>query len=434
MPVLNRIADYATEMTGWRRHLHRHPELMFDCHQTAAFIVARLREFGVDEIHEGIAASGVVAIINGQGVGPVIGLRADMDALPIVEATGADHASTLPGRMHACGHDGHVTMLLGAAKYLCETRRFAGRAALIFQPAEEDGGGGEVMVREGIMDRFAISQVYGIHNAPNRPLGSFVTTPGRFMAAVDTVYVHVTGRGGHGAMPQETVDPVVAIAGMVGALQTIISRNLCTLDDLVLSVTQMHVGSASNIIPETGWFCATIRTFAPEVRAMVETRVREVVMGHAAAYGVDARIDFQLGYPATVNHPDETDFAADVAREISGAEAVDARASREMGSEDFSYMLQARPGAYLFLAPGRGPGCIIRHSISTMTPPRSAQAFLPGWSSGRSRWPSGSAARGSVQSKSVRQGQSRRPVSRVIQARRPAGDRRSEPQARLPPA
>ena len=359
MPVQNRIAEYAAEMTGWRRHLHRHPELAFDCHQTAAFIVDRLRDFGVDEVHSGIATSGVVAIIAGQGDGPTIGLRADMDALPITEITGADHASTVPGRMHACGHDGHVTMLLGAAKYLCETRRFSGRVALLFQPAEEDGGGGEVMVRDGVMDRFGIAQVYGIHNAPNVPFGSFLTTPGPFMAAVDTAFVHITGRGGHGATPQEAVDPVVAITAMVQALQTIISRNLHTLDDLVLSVTQIHVGTASNIIPETGWFCATIRSFSPEVRQMVQRRFTEIVEGQAAAFGVTAQIDYQIGYPPTVNHPEQAEFAARVAREIVGDDAVNARADREMGSEDFAYMLEARPGAYLFL--GTGPGAGLHH-------------------------------------------------------------------------
>jgi hippurate hydrolase len=359
MPILNRIADYAEEMKGWRRHLHRHPELNFDCHQTAAFIVERLHEMGVDEIHPGIAESGIVAIINGQGDGPTIGLRADMDALPIDEITGTEHASTVPGRMHACGHDGHVTMLLGAAKYLAETRRFRGRVALLFQPAEEDGGGGEVMVQEGVMDRFDIGQVFGIHNAPNVPFGKFVTTPGPLMAAVDTATVYVTGKGGHGATPHETIDPVVAIVGMVGALQTIISRNLYTLDDLVLSVTQIHTGTASNIIPEEGWFCATIRTFTPEVRDLVRRRFHEIVQGHAAAYGCEARIDYELGYPPTINHPVQTEFAVEVAREVAGENLVEARGNREMGSEDFAYMLEARPGAYLFL--GTGPGAGLHH-------------------------------------------------------------------------
>jgi amidohydrolase len=359
MPVLNRIADYAEEMAGWRRHLHAHPELSFDCQKTAAFIVARLREIGVDEVHENIAQTGIVALINGQGDGPVIGLRADMDALPIVEATGAEYASTVRGKMHACGHDGHVTMLLGAAKYLCETRNFAGKVALIFQPAEEDGAGGDAMVKAGIMDRFDIAQVYGIHNAPNVPFGHFQTTPGALMASVDTAVVHVTGKGGHGATPHECVDPVVAIVAMVQAFQTILSRNIYALDEAVISVTQIHTGTASNIIPGEGWFCATIRCFDPGVRALMKRRIHEIVEGHAAAFGVTARIDYDWGYPATINHAANADFAAGVAVEISGDGAVDARANREMGSEDFSYMLEARPGAYLFM--GTGPGAGLHH-------------------------------------------------------------------------
>jgi hippurate hydrolase len=359
MPVLNRIASYAEDMKAWRRHLHMHPELAFDCHETAAWVVERLREMGVDEIHEGIAKTGVVALIKGQKPGPVIGLRADMDALPIEELTGAPYASTVKGKMHACGHDGHVTMLLGAAKYLAETRNFAGTAALLFQPAEEDGGGGQVMVQEGIMDRFGIGQVYGIHNAPNVPFGHFTTTPGPLMASVDTAFVHITGRGGHGATPHECVDPVVAVVGMVQAVQTIIPRNVYALDEAVISVTQIHTGTASNIIPETAMFCATIRCFKPDVRALLKKRFHEIVEGHAAAYGVSARVDYDWGYPATINHEDETEFAAEVAREVSGVEAVDARANREMGSEDFSYMLEARPGAYLFL--GTGPGAGLHH-------------------------------------------------------------------------
>ncbi len=360
MPVLNRIADYAEEMKGWRRHLHQHPELEFQCHQTAAWIVARLREIGVDEIHEGIATSGVVAIINGAAAGPVIGLRADMDALPITETTGAEYASLVPGKMHACGHDGHVTMLLGAAKYLCETRRFAGKVALLFQPAEEDGGGGNIMVQEGVMDRFAISQVYGIHNAPNVPFGHFMTTPGALMASVDTAFVYVTGKGGHGATPHECVDPIVAVVAMVQAVQTIITRNVYALDEVVISVTQIHSGTASNIIPEEAMFCATIRCFNPETRALLKRRFYEIVEGHAAAFGVTARIDYDWGYPATINHPAQAAFATAVATEISGEAAVNGNSVREMGSEDFSYMLEARPGAYLFM--GTGPGAGLHHS------------------------------------------------------------------------
>jgi hippurate hydrolase len=276
--------------------------------------------------------------------------------------TGAEHASTVPGKMHACGHDGHTTMLLGAAKYLCETRRFKGRVALLFQPAEEDGGGGQVMVQEGVMDRFGVTQVYGIHNAPNIPFGHFQTTPGPLMASVDTAFVYVTGRGGHGATPHECVDPVVAVVGMVSAIQTILSRNVYALDQAVISVTQIHTGTASNIIPEEAMFCATIRCFNPEVRELLKKRVYEIVEGHAAAYGVSARIDYDWGYPATINHPDETDFAADVAREISGEAAVDARAAREMGSEDFSFMLQQRPGAFARLGQGGAEGGCLLHS------------------------------------------------------------------------
>ncbi|NJM83340.1 MAG: amidohydrolase [Tabrizicola sp.] len=359
MPVLNRIAAFADEMKGWRRHLHQNPELAFDCHATAAFIADRLRDFGVDELHQGIARTGLVAIITGSGEGPTIGLRADMDALPIDEVTGAPYASSIRGRMHACGHDGHVTMLLGAAKYLAETRRFAGRVALIFQPAEEEGGGGQVMVEEGIMDRFAIARVYGIHNVPNVPFGHFHTTPGPLMASVDTATVNITGRGGHGATPHECVDPVVAVVGMVQAIQTIIPRNVHALDEAVISVTQIHTGTASNIIPEEAMFCATIRCFKPDVRQLLKRRIHEIVEGHAAAYGVTARIDYDWGYPATINHEEETEFAAEVAREVAGEAAVDARAGREMGSEDFSYMLEARPGAYLFM--GTGPGAGLHH-------------------------------------------------------------------------
>ena len=359
MPVLNRIAAYAQEMKGWRRHLHANPELSYDCHNTAAYIADRLREIGVDEIHPGIARTGIVAIINGQGPGATIGLRADMDALPITETTGADHASTVPGKMHACGHDGHVTMLLGAAKYLAETRRFCGRVALLFQPAEEDGAGGQAMVQEGVMDRFAITQVYGIHNAPNVAFGHFLTTPGALMASVDTAFVYITGKGGHGATPHDCVDPVVAVVGMVQAIQTIIPRNVYALDEAVISVTQIHTGTASNIIPEQAMFCATIRSFKPDVRALLKKRFHEIVQGHASAYNVTARIDYDWGYPATINHPENAAFATEVAAEIVGEACAHGNANREMGSEDFSYMLQARPGAYLFM--GTGPGAGLHH-------------------------------------------------------------------------
>ena len=368
MPVLNRIAGYAEDMTAWRRHLHQHPELRFDLTQTAAFVAERLREFGVDELHEGIAQTGMVAIINGRDAGdagdggdggPTIGLRADMDALPIAETTGKDYASKNAGVMHACGHDGHTTMLLGAARYLAETRNFSGRVALIFQPAEEGGGGAKVMVDEGIMDRFGITQVFGIHNSPNVEPGRFETNPGAIMAAVDTFDIRIAGRGGHGARPHETADPLVAAVGIVQAIQTIVSRNHYAMQDLVVSVTQIHSGSADNVIPDTAFVQGTVRSFDPDVREMVERRMTEIVAGQAAAYGVTAELDFDRGYPATINDADRAAFAADVAAEVSGEDQVNRESEREMGAEDFSYMLQARPGAYLFL--GQGPSAGLHH-------------------------------------------------------------------------
>lgn len=354
MPVINRIADFADDMTAWRRHLHAHPELRFACHDTATFVVEKLREFGVDEVHEGIATSGVVALIEGSGPGPTIGLRADMDALPMEEVTGLDYASTMPGKMHACGHDGHTTMLLGAARYLAETRNFAGRVALIFQPAEENGGGAGVMVEEGVLERFDIQEIYALHNAPGTPVGAFYTTPGPIMAAVDTFDIHIKGRGGHGAMPHETADPIVAAVGIVNAIQTIVSRNNYAADDLVVSVTQIHTGSADNIVPELAYINGTVRTFDRAVQGMVMARLEAIVQGQAAAYGVEADLTYEVGYPATVNDPGRTAFAAEVAREVS-ADVVD-DAGPEMGAEDFAYMLEKRPGAYLFVGNGETAG------------------------------------------------------------------------------
>ncbi|WP_298431623.1 M20 aminoacylase family protein [uncultured Jannaschia sp.] len=355
MPVINSIAALQPEMQEWRRWLHRNPELQFDLEKTSGFVAEKLRAFGITEIHEGIAQTGIVAIIEGQGPGPTIGLRADMDALPIPEATGVDHASETPGKMHACGHDGHTTMLLGAAKYLAETRNFAGRVALIFQPAEEGGGGGEVMVQEGIMDRFEIEQVYGIHNAPNFAEGQFFTTPGPIMAAVDTFHIDITGKGGHGAMPHETKDPIVAALGIGNAIQTIVSRNHYALDELVVSITQIHTGTADNIVPGTAFLGGTVRTFDPVVQDMVERRLGQIVAGHAEAYDVEATLRYERGYPATVNDAERAAFAAKVAADVVGEDAVTADNPREMGAEDFSYMLEARPGAYLFLGAGDGP-------------------------------------------------------------------------------
>jgi len=356
MVVVNRIADFSEDMTAWRRHLHTIPELGLECHETAAFVAARLREFGVDELHEGVAKTGIVAIINGQGVGPTIGLRADMDALPILEETGLDYASTHAGKMHACGHDGHTAMLLGAAKYLAETRNFAGRVALLFQPAEEAGGGGEVMVNEGVMDRFDIAQVYALHNAPGLDFGRFHTTAGPIMAAADTFTIRLTGQGGHGARPHECIDPVVAACALVQSLQTIVSRNTNPQSQLVISTTQIHTGTTDNVIPEEVYINGTVRTFDKEVQTMVIRRMRAIVDGHAASFDLRAELDFEFGYPPTVNDPASTGFAAAVAEEVAGNAGVETHFAPVMGAEDFSYMLEARPGAYLLLGQGEGAG------------------------------------------------------------------------------
>lgn len=356
MPIINRIAQYQTDMTGWRRHLHENPELGLNCHETAAFVVGRLREFGVDEVHTGIATSGLVAIINGTGDGPTIGLRADMDALPMTEESGLEWSSQREGLMHACGHDGHTTMLLGAAKYLCETRRFSGRVALIFQPAEENDGGGRIMVEEGMMERFDIKEVYGIHNVPNHPLGHFYTTPGPLMAGADTFHIHITGQGGHVAYPHETRDPVMAAVQIAQAFQTIITRNLHPVEKLVISVTQIHTGTVDNVIPETAYMNGTVRHFSPEVQAMVKARMGEICQGIGAAMGVEVECEYREGYPPTINHAEQAAFATEVARDVAGDAAVNGDTGLEMGAEDFSYMLNVRPGAYLFMGIGEGAG------------------------------------------------------------------------------
>lgn len=356
MPVVNRIANYANELQEWRQHLHSIPELSLELPKTAAFVAECLREIGVDEIHEGIATSGIVAIINGQSKGATIGLRADMDALPIEEETGAKYASTHTGNMHACGHDGHTTMLLGAAKYLTETRNFSGRVALIFQPAEETVGGARIMIEEGVLERFDISQIYALHCAPGLPFGEFVTRPGPIMAAADEFYIYINGLGGHGALPHETRDPVVAACGIAQAIQTIVSRNHFALEDLVVSVTQIHTGSADNIVPETAFINGTVRSFDKDTQAMVMRRMDEIVRGQAIAYGVEIELKYNVGYPATVNDPLRTEFALKTAREVAGEARVDGECDPQMGAEDFSYFLQACPGAYLFLGQGDGPG------------------------------------------------------------------------------
>ncbi len=353
MPVINRIAAFAPEMAAWRRHLHQHPELGLECYETASFVARQLRSFGLTDIHEGIATSGLVAVIEGRAPGRTIGLRADMDALPMQEATGVDWASTVPGKMHACGHDGHTAMLLGAAKYLAETRNFAGRVALIFQPAEEGEGGGRIMVEEGIMERFGIDEVYALHTDPFAELGAFRTCPGPIMAAVDDFEITVTGLGGHAAYPHLCRDPMPCALAIGQALQTIPSRNADPLESLVVSLTQVQGGSATNIIPESVYLAGTVRSFDPDLRDLAEERLRSIVAGQAASYDVTAEVTYHRNYPATVNHAEETLKAVAVARQVSGQVVDDL--TPEMGAEDFSYMLNARPGAFLFLGQGIGP-------------------------------------------------------------------------------
>ncbi|MEW9834225.1 M20 aminoacylase family protein [Mesorhizobium marinum] len=353
MPILNRAAELQDEITTWRRHIHRTPELGFDLYQTAEFVAARLREFGCDEVATGIARTGVVGVIRGRlGDGPAIGLRADMDALPIEETSGAPHASTVPGKMHACGHDGHTAMLLGAAKYLAETRNFAGTVAVIFQPAEEGGGGGREMVRDGIMERFGITRVFGMHNMPGLPVGQFAIRPGAIMAATAEFNVRVRGRGAHAAMPHVGIDPIVAASQIVMAFQTIASRTVDPTDSVVVSVTKFNAGSAYNVIPEQVDLAGTVRSLKAEVAALTEERMRAICEGIGRAAGATVTMDFKPNYPVTVNDPGEAAFAGDVAATVAGEAAIHRSVAPLMGGEDFSYMLQARPGAFIFVGNG----------------------------------------------------------------------------------
>ena len=353
MPLLNRAIEMQDEVAAWRRHLHQNPELMFDVHETAAFVADKLRDFGCDAVETGIGRTGVVGIIRGRhGEGPTIGLRSDMDALPITEATGSPWASRNGGKMHACGHDGHTAMLLGAAQYLAETRNFKGSVAVIFQPAEEGGGGGREMVKEGMMERFSISEVYGMHNIPGLPVGRFAIRKGPIMAATDEFNVVVEGRGGHAAQPHRAIDPVVIGAQLVNALQTIVSRGTDPLDSVVLSVTKFHAGDAHNVIPQRAELAGTVRTLRPEMRDFAERRLSEIVKGVATALGASASIQYMRNYPVTFNHERETRFAADTARNIAGNNAVDEDVAPMMAGEDFSYMLEARPGAFIFIGNG----------------------------------------------------------------------------------
>ena len=356
IPIVNRIAAFDADMKKWRRNIHQNPELGLDCYETASFIEATLREFGISEIHTGIAQSGLVAIIDGKENGDTIGLRADIDALPMMETTNLEYASNNSGLMHACGHDGHTTMLLGAARYLSETRNFSGRVALIFQPAEENEGGGRIMVEEGILDRFNIKNVYAIHNTPDVALGKFYTMPGAIMAGADKFHIDVVGVGGHGAYPHDTKDPIIAAIGIVQTLQTIVSRSRDPNDKLVVSVTQIHAGSTDNVTPENTYINGTVRTFDKVVQDMVIKRMEEIVAGHAQSFGVDCKLRYEKGYPPTINNPENVEMAALAAKDVSGVSMVDDKAGQEMGAEDFSYLLEKRPGAYLFLGIGEAAG------------------------------------------------------------------------------
>ncbi|MER8442571.1 M20 family metallopeptidase [Mesorhizobium sp. M1066] len=357
MPILNRAAEMQDEVAGWRQHLHQTPELNFDVFKTAAFVTEKLKAFGCDDVVTGLGKTGVVGIIRGrQGEGPTIGLRADMDALPLNEISGKPYASTVPGKMHACGHDGHTAMLLGAAKYLAETRNFTGSVAVIFQPAEEGGGGGNEMVKDGMMERFDISKVFGMHNMPGLPVGQFAIRPGPIMAATAEFTITVRGKGGHAAMPHGTIDPIVITSQLVGALQTIASRSTDPVEAVVVSVTKFHAGDAYNIIPETAEIAGTVRTLRKEIAKKSEERIRSICDGLATAFGAKIEVDYQANYPVTFNHAEETVFAGDVAMSVAGDAHVHRGIQPVMGGEDFSYMLEARPGAFIFIGNGDTAG------------------------------------------------------------------------------
>jgi amidohydrolase len=360
MPIINRLAELQPSIQAWRRDLHAHPEVMYDVHRTAGFVAEQLRAFGCDEVATGLGQTGVVGVIKGRkpasGGSRVIGLRADMDALPIEEETNLPYASKTPGKMHACGHDGHTAMLLGAAQYLAETRNFAGDAVVIFQPAEEGGAGAAAMIKDGLMDRFKIDQVYGMHNGPGLPVGSFALRPGPIMAAMDRITIQIEGVGGHAAYPHKTIDPVLAGSQLVVALQQLVSRNVNPLESAVLSICEFHAGHASNVIPASAELKGTVRSLKAEVRDLMEQRMREVVAGVALQTGTKIELDYDRGYPVVVNHSAETDMALRVASEVAGAANVNNDMPPVMGAEDFAYMLEARPGAFIFCGNGDSAG------------------------------------------------------------------------------
>jgi amidohydrolase len=360
MPIVNRVADLQPDIQAWRRDIHEHPELLYEVHRTAALVADRLREFGCDEVISGIGRTGVVGVIKGsKPAGPdnvkVIGLRADMDALPIEEATNLPYASRTKGLMHACGHDGHTAMLLGAARYLAETRNFAGTAVVIFQPAEEGGAGAVAMIKDGLMDRFGIEQVYGMHNGPGIPVGSFAIRPGPIMAAGDAVFIDIEGRGGHAARPHKCIDSVLVGAQLINALQSIVSRSVDPLESAVISICEFHAGNARNVIPQTARLTGTVRTLDSDVRKLVERRVREVVAGVAQMTGAKIDLTYNRGYPVTNNHLPQTDVAIRAARDVAGEANVSEMAPL-MAGEDFAFMLEQRPGALIFCGNGDSAG------------------------------------------------------------------------------
>jgi amidohydrolase len=355
MPILNRAHEMQPEIAGWRQHLHASPEIGFEVAETAAFVAERLRAMGCDEVVTGIGGIGVVAVVRGgKGDGPAIGLRSDMDALPIREDTGATHASRVDGRMHACGHDGHMAMLLGAARHLAETRNFAGTAVFIFQPAEEISTGSAAMLDDGLMERFGIERVYGMHNMPGIPTGKFAIRPGPIMAATAKFTIRVKGKGGHAAHPQDTIDPVIVASQIVGALQSIVSRETDPVASLVVTITRVIAGTAYNIIPEAVELWGTTRALDMADAARAERRIGEICAGIAAAHGATAEVDYNQAVPVTVNDESEARFAAEVAREVAGD--VDDDVQPVMAGEDFSRMLQARPGAFIFIGNGDSAG------------------------------------------------------------------------------
>jgi len=361
MNIVPEVAALVPDMRTWRHHLHAHPETAFEEAATSAFVAEKLRSFGL-EVHTGLAKTGVVGVLRGRGNGDAIGLRADLDALHIHERSGVAHASRHDGRMHACGHDGHTTMLLGAAAALARKRHLDGSVCFIFQPAEENEGGGRVMVQEGLFDRFPMRAVYGMHNWPRKPLGTFAMRVGPLMGAYDIFEIVATGKGAHAAMPYAGKDPMLFAAHAINALQTIVARNLHPLDAGVVTVTQVHGGDTWNVIPQEVVLRGTVRAFKREVQDLIEERMQGIVAGVAATFDMTATLRYERRYPATVNAAVETQHAIAAAAAVVGAEHVDTDPVPEMTGEDFAFMLQARPGCYVWLGAGVGPDTPNIHS------------------------------------------------------------------------